>query len=282
MANAENKVSEKKEKSLIDPIYEKFVKSVIRSIGSTEFYEFFMDSISRAENEFQFSNRKMVKTVDLSWVDAIEETLEAMQAIITNPRNVIREEELIVNVSNAKKSGSETVRHLAQHSALVDDFNEEKIAEWEASGPDEDHRDAAIDLLRRRAAVTLFRASQVCYALENNRETNIGREMARWFANEAFLNQYIMFADAINDSNRANDAIQRKQDLAASRVARNDALSRLLRELPNEFTIDDMKMLTAEKGMASSTAYVYVKRMIDRELIMDDGEKYRKLDAEEM
>lgn len=126
MANAENKVSEKKEKSLIDPIYEKFVKSVIRSIGSTEFYEFFMDSISRAENEFQFSNRKMVKTVDLSWVDAIEETLEAMQAIITNPRNVIREEELIVNVSNAKKSGSETVRHLAQHSALVDDFNEEK------------------------------------------------------------------------------------------------------------------------------------------------------------
>ena len=162
------------------------------------------------------------------------------------------------------------------------DFNEEKIAEWEASGPDEDHRDAAIDLLRRRAAVTLFRASQVCYALENNRETNIGREMARWFANEAFLNQYIMFADAINDSNRANDAIQRKQDLAASRVARNDALSRLLRELPNEFTIDDMKMLTAEKGMASSTAYVYVKRMIDRELIMDDGEKYRKLDAEEM
>jgi GTPase Era involved in 16S rRNA processing len=91
-----------------------------------------------------------------------------------------------------------------------------------------------------------------------------------------------MFADAINDRNRANDAIQRKQDLAASRVARNDALSRLLRELPNEFTIDDMKMLTAEKGMASSTAYVYVKRMIDRELIMDDGEKYRKLDAEEM
>ena len=94
MANAENKVSEKKEKSLIDPIYEKFVKSVIRSIGSTEFYEFFMDSISRAENEFQFSNRKMVKTVDLSWVDAIEETLEALQAIITTPRNVIRDEEL--------------------------------------------------------------------------------------------------------------------------------------------------------------------------------------------
>ena len=82
-----------------------------------------MDSISRAENEFQFSNRKMEKIVDLSWVDAIEETLEAMQAIVSSPRNVIKEEELIVSVANAKKAGSEVVRHLAQHSALVDNFD---------------------------------------------------------------------------------------------------------------------------------------------------------------
>ncbi|MBQ5872032.1 MAG: DUF3987 domain-containing protein, partial [Bacteroidaceae bacterium] len=80
------------------------------------------------------------------------------------------------------------------------DFNEEKIQEWEASGPDEDHRDNAIDLLRRRAAVTIFRASQVMYALEGNKETVCGGAMARWYGNEAFLNQYIMFADAINDA----------------------------------------------------------------------------------
>ena len=49
---------------LIDPIYEKFTKSVIRSIGSTEFYEFFMDTVSHARNEFQFSNRKMEKFID--------------------------------------------------------------------------------------------------------------------------------------------------------------------------------------------------------------------------
>ena len=111
--------------SVIDPIYNKFVKGVIRAIGSTDFYEFFMDAISKAENEFQFSNRKMVKIVDLSWVDAIEETLEAMQTIISSPRNVIKEEELIVNVANAKKAGSEVVRHLAQHSALVDNFDQD-------------------------------------------------------------------------------------------------------------------------------------------------------------
>ncbi len=94
-----------------------------RAIGSTEFYQFFMDAISRAQNEFQFSNRKLVKTVDLRWVNTIEETLEAMQNIIASPRNIIKEEELIVNVANARKAGSETIRHLAQHSALVEKFD---------------------------------------------------------------------------------------------------------------------------------------------------------------
>ena len=85
-----------------------------------------MDAVSRARNEFQFSNRKLVKTVDLTWVDAIEESLDAFQKIISSPRNVLKEEDLIVNVANAKKSGAETVRHLAQHSGLVDSFDEER------------------------------------------------------------------------------------------------------------------------------------------------------------
>jgi hypothetical protein len=118
---------EKKENqsSLIDPIYEKFVRGVTRAIGSTDFYEFFMDAISRAQNEFQFSNRKMIKNVDLTWVDAIEEALEALQNVVSSPRNVIKEEDLIVNVAHAKRSGAETVRHLAMHSGLVESFDEE-------------------------------------------------------------------------------------------------------------------------------------------------------------
>ena len=157
------------------------------------------------------------------------------------------------------------------------DFNEEKIAEWEASGPDEDHRDDAIDLLRRRAAVTLFRASQVCYALERNRETAVGRAMARWFANESFLNQYIMFGDAINENNRQNELIQHKQDLAASRIARNEALTRLLEDLPEEFTQEDLKAVMQSKGMNTEGSRTYKQRMVERELVMDCGEYFKKI-----
>ena len=123
---AQQKSGDQKNTSLIDPIYQKFTKSVVRALGSTEFYEFFMDAISTADNQFQFSNRKCIKTVDLDWVDAVEESLSAFQTVISNPRNVIHEEELIVNVANAKKAGSDVVRHLAQHASLVEDFNEER------------------------------------------------------------------------------------------------------------------------------------------------------------
>lgn len=115
----------KKDIEILDPIYEKFVRSVKRSLGSTAFYEFFMDAISKSENNFQFSNRRVEKIVDTAWVDAIESALQAFQNIISSPRNIIKEDEVIVNVANAKKSGSDVVRHLSQHASLVEKFDED-------------------------------------------------------------------------------------------------------------------------------------------------------------
>ena len=156
-------------------------------------------------------------------------------------------------------------------------FNEEKIAEWEASGPDEEHRDNAIDLLRRRAAVFIFRAAQIMYALEGCRETAIGTDMAKWYGNESFLNQYIMFADDLNAVSRENDAIQRKQDIAASRVAKSNALFRLLDALPEEFSKDDLKKVMAEKQMEAKGYATYIKRMEARELVMPTATGYKKI-----
>ncbi|MBQ8498018.1 MAG: hypothetical protein IJ489_11270 [Clostridia bacterium] len=111
--------------SLIDDVYMKYTKGVLRALSDTAFYEYFMDAIASAENEIQFSNRRMEKLIDESWIEAIEEALPGLQNIISNPRNVIQEEELIVNVGLARKSDSATVRHLAQHgSKMIDDFDE--------------------------------------------------------------------------------------------------------------------------------------------------------------
>ena len=147
-----------KKGSLIDPLYTKFTKSVIRALGSTDFYEYFMYAVSHAENEFQFSNRKMIKTVDLTWVDTIEETLNAFQTVISTPRNVIAEEELIVNVANAKKAGSDVVRHLAQHASLVEKFDPD-AGEVRPSKLMQKYREDSIGLYENRLVFTTMESA---------------------------------------------------------------------------------------------------------------------------
>lgn len=124
MAESQKKTSGKKNKpTLIDSVYLKYTKSVIRTLSSTAFYDYFMAQMECARNEFQFSNRKVTKVVDIKWVEAMENALPALQNVISNPRNMIREEEIIVNVANARKSDESVVRHLAQHGSMVQDFD---------------------------------------------------------------------------------------------------------------------------------------------------------------
>jgi hypothetical protein len=54
-------VSNDREQSLIDPIYLEYTKNVIRTLGDTEFYQFFMNWIATSNNEFRFSNRRVEK-----------------------------------------------------------------------------------------------------------------------------------------------------------------------------------------------------------------------------
>ena len=157
-ASTKKPAQSSKKKALIDPIYQKYMRGVIRALGSTEFYAFFMDALSRANNEIQFSNRKMIKTVDVSWVDAIEDCVEAFQKIIASPRNVINEEELIVNVANAKKGGADTVRHLASHASLVEDFKPE-TGDVRPSKLMQKYREDSIGLFENRLVYTVLEES---------------------------------------------------------------------------------------------------------------------------
>lgn len=160
MATSKKKVNaaEAEPLSLVDPIYQKFTKSVIRALGSTEFYQFFMDAIAVADNQIQFSNRKLIKTVDVTWIDAIEEALPGFQTIINSPRNVIKEEELIVNVANAKRTGTEVVQHLAQHASLVEDFNEES-GDVRPSRLMQRYREDSTELYENRLVYTTLEAA---------------------------------------------------------------------------------------------------------------------------
>ena len=110
---------------LVDPIYRKFTAKAFKALTSGEFFDFFMNMMKNGEQEFQFSNRKIVIDVDESWLDIIEDTIPAFMEITRNPRVIITQEELVTNVVQAKRIDSQVVRHLCAHSYLVDAIDEE-------------------------------------------------------------------------------------------------------------------------------------------------------------
>ncbi len=110
----------------IDPIYKQYASRIIKYVASTDFYDYFMMMLENGKNTMQFSNRKIEKTVDETWVTAIEAVIKPMEEIINNPRNFIMQEEIIVNVALAKRVTPDTVQHLAQHGSMVDRYDEKE------------------------------------------------------------------------------------------------------------------------------------------------------------
>ncbi len=153
MATTKKKPEAEQGPSLIDPVYQKFARSVIRSLGSNDFYRFFMQAIAGADNEIQFSNRKEVKTIDPIWVEQIEATLEDFQYVVSLPRQEIKEEELIVNIAHAKKTGQDVVRHLASHASMVEDYDGE-TGDVRPSRVMQKYREDSIGLYENRLVFT--------------------------------------------------------------------------------------------------------------------------------
>lgn len=63
---------------------------------------------------------------DYSWLEKVEETIEYLDAIVRAPRKFIIQEEEVVPVEKAKKVTLESIKHLATHTNLIQEFDEEK------------------------------------------------------------------------------------------------------------------------------------------------------------
>ena len=65
------------------------------------------------------------KVSDTSWIDMVEECIPYLDNIIRNPRRFIVQEENIVPIEKAKVVTEESVRHLAQHTSMIQEVQED-------------------------------------------------------------------------------------------------------------------------------------------------------------
>lgn len=83
------------------------------------------DFITNTDSKMKIITNAESIQFDYSWLEMIEDSIEALDNIVRNPRKFIVQEEEVVPVAKAKKITLETVKHLAQHTNLIQDVAED-------------------------------------------------------------------------------------------------------------------------------------------------------------
>jgi hypothetical protein len=65
--------------------------------------------------------------IDFSWLDFILDTLPYMNKIFENPNKFLKNEEEVLNVEKVKKVTTETVKHLAKNSNLINEVENDRV-----------------------------------------------------------------------------------------------------------------------------------------------------------
>lgn len=100
-------------------------EDVQEQLKDDKFYNYFYNLLENASNYCKFSNAKLVKSIDEEWVREIEEAMPSLHYVIVHPRKFIEEEREVVNVAMARNITTESIRHLLQHSNLIDEYRED-------------------------------------------------------------------------------------------------------------------------------------------------------------
>ena len=105
--------------------YAKMTGQVKENIKDDPYYQYFYNLLENGNNTAKYSYVRLVKEVDETWVEAIEEAYPSLQKVVLNPRKFIEEEREVVNIAMARNVGAESVRHLLAHSNYIDEYRED-------------------------------------------------------------------------------------------------------------------------------------------------------------
>ena len=84
-----------------------------------ELYETLSGLLHSSRNTFAVNRQLMQKAIDVSWVEAIENGLVHVDNYLRHPMRTIEDVEEIVPIALSRKITVESVKHLAQHTDLI-------------------------------------------------------------------------------------------------------------------------------------------------------------------
>lgn len=165
---------------------------------------------------------------------------------------------------------SDTVHHIKlpiTQQALLE-WQDVQIRIWELGGK----QDNALDTLRRRSMLMGFRAALIAAATDKMRDSAIVANFAVWVAQEVLDHQMALFAKGLNTVNRRERGIRTQ---AAQQMRTNSTL-RILADLPQQFTADDVQQQREKRGLLGEP-HKTIQRWVQQGIVTAEtreGKKY--------
>lgn len=142
-------------------------------------------------------NRKIIeKNIDSSWLTEIEKALPHLDTVIRNPRNTIKEVEEIVPIAMSRKIMVESIKHLGQHTDLIQDIDK-KTGKITPSKILNIHKEETLDTYENRFVNTLIDRLYIFINIRYNKLVQTAE------AQEAYSFNYDTVADS-GDGRKVN------------------------------------------------------------------------------
>lgn len=92
-------------------------------LESDDLFDVMNRLVGSSKGNISLNRKLMEKVIDISWVEAIENAIIHVDNIVRNPSRTIIDEEEIVPIALSRKITVESVKHLAQHTDLIQEYD---------------------------------------------------------------------------------------------------------------------------------------------------------------
>ena len=103
----------------IQDLYTSFSEQMEPIQEDSRYFRYLFEMAQASGTTIEQQREELVKVVDEEWISMIEDSLDAINTIIENPRRFITTEEEVVPVSLAKKISADSVRHLSRNTQFL-------------------------------------------------------------------------------------------------------------------------------------------------------------------
>lgn len=110
-----------------ETLYQQYIEPLGGVLGGEKYFDDFVRWIQKSENTLAMGRKKMEKQIDADWIEAIEPCLQVLDRVTRNPRKFIKDEKDILPIELSRNITAESVRHLAQHSNLIDRVDGDQV-----------------------------------------------------------------------------------------------------------------------------------------------------------